>query len=120
MAKSAALSTIIAAATSNAAGGTTTGTAVDLRTLSYGFWLTIKITNGGTPPTLPAYARILTSGDGTNYKEAYRVYGDTVASSVTEFADRFPSSVMYVRVDVTGNTAQAVTCEAFAQVTTGL
>lgn len=120
MAKSAQLFPIIAAGTSNAAGATTTGTAIDLRTISYGFWLTIKITNGATAPSVAPFARILTSGDGTNWKLAFIVTGDITANSTTEFGDRFPKDIMYVRVDVSGNSGQAVTCEAFAQVTTGL
>ena len=113
------LSTIIAAATSNAAGATTTGTAVNLTT-GYGALVTVKITNGGTGPTVPATVRILTSGDNTNYKLFYSFASDNIASSVNEWAIDIPRAAMYVRVDVTGNTAQAVTCEAFAQVLTGV
>lgn len=108
------LRTIIAAGTSNTAGSTTTGTAVDLTT-AYGGVVTIKITNGGTGPTIGASAKVYVSGDNTNYKLFTQVTGDNVNSSVTEFAVEIPPPVMYVRVDITGNTAQAVTCEAFLQ-----
>jgi hypothetical protein len=49
--------TLIAAATSNAAGSTTRGTA-DLRTAQGGM-LTVKIANGATGPTVPATVNIL-------------------------------------------------------------
>jgi hypothetical protein len=119
MAATKALSTIIAAATSNAAGGTTTGTAVDLTT-KYGALVTIKITNGATGPTVAAQANVYTSGDGTNFKLFYTIAANTTASAVNEWAIDIPAAAMYVRVDVTGNTVQAVTCEAFAQVLTGI
>lgn len=114
MAATKALSTIIAAATSNAAGGTTTGTAVDLTT-KYGAFITGLLTNGGTGPTVAPSFIVEVSGDNTNWKEAYRFGGDTTASSITPFSYVVDPAVMYVRVRVTGNTGQAVTCEAFAQ-----
>ena len=108
------LRTIIAAATSNGAGSTTTGTAIDLTT-RYGGLLTVKITNGGTGPTVAAQANIYTSGDNTNFKLMQTLVAPTTNSAVTEWAVDIPAGVMYLRVDVTGNTAQAVTCEAFLQ-----
>ena len=108
------LRTIIAAATSNTAGSTTTGTAIDLTT-KYGGLLTIKITNGGTGPTVAASAKVYTSGDNSNFKLFAQVTGDVTSSSVNEWSMEIPLGVMYVRVDVTGNTAQSVTCEAFLQ-----
>lgn len=115
MAATKSLSTIIAAGTSNAAAGTTTGAAVNLTT-AYGAEVTIKLTNGATAPTIAATAKVFISGDNTNYKLFYQIAGDLVASSVNEFALDIPAAVMYLRVDVTGNTGQAVVCEAFAQV----
>ena len=53
--------TLIAASTSNSAGGTTRGT-VDLRTAQGGI-LTVKLTNGGTGPTVQATANILIAHD---------------------------------------------------------
>jgi hypothetical protein len=114
-----ALSTIIAAATSNAAGGTTTGTAVSLTT-AYGALVTIKLTNGGTGPTIAPNAYVMVSGDGTNWKQFYKIGGDSVASSINEFAIDIPPAAMNVRVDVKDNTAQAITCEAFCQALTAL
>jgi hypothetical protein len=114
MASTKALSTIIAAATSNAAAATTTGAVIDL-TVKYSALLTIKITNGATAPTLPANAYVYVSGDNVNFKLFQKIGGDTVNASVNEWAVDVPVATMYVRVDVKDNTAQAVTCEAFAQ-----
>lgn len=117
MALTKALSTIIVAGTANASGATTTGTPFDPK---YGALVTVKITNGGTSPTLPAQALIYTSGDGTNWKLFYSLTASTTVNAVNEWAIDIPRTAMNARVDVTGNTVQAVTCEAFAQVVTAL
>lgn len=109
------LSTIIAAATSNAAAGTTTGTAVDLTT-RYGGLITGLLTNGATGPTIQATAFIEVSGDNVNWKELFRVGSDVTANLVTPFSCDIAPGIMYARVRVTGNTGQAVVCEAFMQV----
>lgn len=114
MAATKTLRTIIAAATSNSAAGTTTGTAIDITT-KYGGLLTIKITNGATGPTIPASAKVYTSGDNTNFKLMTTLTGDSVNNSVNEWSVKIDAATMYVRVDITGNTGQAVTCEAFLQ-----
>ena len=114
MAVSKTLRTIIAAATSNSAAGTTTGTAFDLSS-ALGALLTAKITNGGTGPTIAASVKVYTSADNTNFKLFATLTGDVTASSVNEWPVDIPPTVKYVRADVTGNTAQAVTCEAFLQ-----
>ena len=113
--------TLIAAATSNAAGATTRGT-VDLRT-AFGGLLTIKLTNGGTGPTLQAEARVLVAhntgstptaaGAGADWKTIYVVGNGTSASTVGEWSIPIDQSVMHCEVEITGNTGQAVTCEAF-------
>jgi len=113
--------TLIAAATSNAAGATTRGT-VDLRT-AFGGLLTVKLTNGGTGPTLQAEARVLVAhntgstptaaGAGADWKTIYVVGNGTAASTVGEWSIPIDQSVMHCEVEITGNTGQAVTCEAF-------
>lgn len=113
--------TLIAAATSNAAGATTRGT-VDLRT-AFGGLLTIKLSNGGTGPTLQAEARVLVAhnagatptaaGAGTDWKTIYVVGNGTAANTVGEWSIPIDQSVMHCEVEITGNTGQAVTCEAF-------
>lgn len=113
--------TLIAAATSNSAGSTTRGT-VDLRT-AHGGYLTIKLTNGATGPTVQATCNVLVAHNssstptaasaGTDWKTIWSFGGGTANSAVTEQSVAIDASVMHLEVEVTGNTGQAVTCEAF-------
>lgn len=119
MASTHVYSTIIAAATSNTAGGTATGTAIN-NTTGYGAFITALIANGATGPTIAPTIYFEVSGDNTNWKEAWRAAGDTVANSITPYTYEMIKDIMYFRVRVTGNTGQAVTCEAFAQQTTAM
>ena len=114
-------STIIAAATSNAVSGTTRGTA-DMRS-SYGGMLTIKITNGATGPTVQAVANILMSHSdgatpeaasaGADWKTIFSVGNGVTANTVGEWSMPIDPSINHIEVEITGNTGQAVTCEAF-------
>ena len=114
--------TLIAAATSNAAGATTNGTPIDLRTSSGGT-LTIKLANGGTGPTMQAVANVLIAHDsgptptgasaGAVWKTLWSFGGGTSANAVTEQALAIDASVMHLHVQVTGNNGQAVVGEAF-------
>jgi hypothetical protein len=113
--------TIVAAGTSNAAAGTTRGT-LDLRTTQGGL-LTLKMTNGGTGPTVQCSANILVAHNagttptaasaGTDWKTLWKVGGGTTASAVTEQSMDVAPGVMHLEVEFTGNTGQAVTVEAF-------
>lgn len=114
--------TLIAAATSNAAGSTTRGT-VDLRTAQGGL-LTVKVTNGATGPTVPATVNILVAHNsgatptaasaGADWKTIWSFASSTGNNVVTEMPPyEFGPGVMHLEVEVTGNTGQAVTCEAF-------
>lgn len=113
--------TLIAAGTSNAAGGTQRGV-VDLRT-AFGGLLTIKLTNGATGPTEQAVARVLVAHNagatpaawpaGADWKTIYEVGNGTVANTVNEWPVDVDPSVMHLEVEITGNTGQAVVCEAF-------
>ena len=113
--------TLIAAGTSNAAGSTTRGT-LDLRT-AFGGLLTIKVTNGGTGPTVQAVANVLVAHNagatptaasaGADWKTIYSVGNGTSGSSVGEWSMPIDQSVMHLEVEITGNTGQAVTCEAY-------
>lgn len=113
--------TLIAAATSNAAGSTTRGTA-DLRTAQGGM-LTIKITNGATGPTVPATVNILIAHNagatptaaaaGADWKTIWSFAASTGNNVITEQSITIDPGVMHLEVEVTGNTAQAVTCEAY-------
>jgi len=117
--------TLIAANTSNAAGATTRGVA-DMRN-SMGGLLTIKMINAGTLG-VQAEARVLISHDtgvtpaaasaGLDWKTIYRVGNGLVSGTTGEWSYTVPTGVQHIEVEITGNTTNAVTCEAFlSQVT---
>ena len=114
--------TIIAAGTSIAAG-TPTRAAIDLRT-KHGGLLTIKLITGGTGPTAQAVATLLIAHDegtlpatgaaGSVWKTLTVLGGsNTTASTTTELAYVVPQGVMHLEVEISGNTGQAITAEAF-------
>ncbi len=110
------------APTSNSAGGTTRFV-LDLRSTAGGL-LTLKITNGGTGPTVQCVGRVLVAHDGSGtppaagsagsvWKTIFQFGGGTAASAVTEQSMVVDAAVMYLEVEFTGNTGQAVTVEAY-------
>lgn len=113
--------TLVAASTSNAAGGTTRGTA-DLRTALGGI-LTMKIINGGTGPTVQCSCNVLVAHNsgatpsaasaGSDWKTLWTFGGTTTASTTTEQSMEIGPGVMHLEVEFTGNTGQAVTVEAY-------
>lgn len=112
--------TLVASA-SNAAAGTTRSTPLDMET-TYGGLLTLKMTNGGTGPTIQCVCNVLVAHNatppaagsaGTDWKTLASYGGGTAANLVTEIAMPIGPSVMALLVEFTGNTAQAVTVEAF-------
>lgn len=113
--------TLIAAGSSNAAGATTRGT-LDLRT-AFGGILTIKMTNGATGPSVQAQANVLVAHNagatptaasaGADWKTNYQVGNGTMANAVGEWSFPIDQATMHLEVEVTGNTGQAVVCEAF-------
>jgi len=124
MAKTQAATAIISS-TSQAAGATTRGrldcTAVD------GGIVTLRITNGGSGPTVQCEGRILMAHKGSSmpaaaaegtgdadWKQVYAIGGGTTASASTRGVYRFGPEVAYIEVEMTGNTGQAVTVEAHA------
>lgn len=112
--------TVVSSA-SNSAGSTTRGT-VDLRT-ALGGLLTMKITNGGTGPTVQCEGRVLVAHNagstptaasaGSDWKTIWVFGGGTTASAVTEQSMEIGPGVMHLEVEFTGNTGQAVTVEAY-------
>lgn len=110
---------VLVASTSNAAGGTTRGT-LDLRGKCGGF-LTLRMSNGGTAPTLQCLANVLishaegaTPGAGSDGADWYRIaqFGGTItASRVTPVGIDIPPC-QHLEVEFTGNTGQAVTVVA--------
>lgn len=114
-------STLIAAATSNTAGSTTRGT-LDFRNYHSGI-LTVKLTNGVTGPTIQAVANVLIAHNtgatptaasaGADWKTVASWGNGTAANTIGEWSMVLGPEVMHIEVEVTGNTGQAVTCEAF-------
>jgi hypothetical protein len=115
----------IVASTSNAAGGTTRGR-LDLTT-AFGGILTMKMTNGGTGPTVQCVANVLVAHNatqpaaasaGSDWKTVLSVGNGTAASAVGEFSLNVSPAVMQLEVEFTGNTGQAVTVEShFSELT---
>ena len=113
---------VIVASATNAAAATTRGT-LDVRTKDGGL-VTMKITNGGTGPTVQCEGRILISHEpsvtpaaavaGNDWKTVYRFGGGVTANAVTEMPYEFGPGVQHIEVEFTGNTGQSVTVEAEA------
>ena len=111
--------TVVTSST-NTAGSTTRGT-TDLRGC-HGGWLTLKITNGGTGPTIQCEGRVLiahNSGStptaasaGANWKTVFVFGGGTSNNGITEQNFVVPPCT-HLEVEFTGNTGQSVTVEAF-------
>lgn len=112
--------TTVVSSTSNSAGGTTRGVA-DVRT-KHGGLLTLKITNGGTGPSVACQGRVLVShaegatptaaSAGADWKTVFVFDGGTANNAVTEQHFVFGPGVQHIEVEFTGNTGQAVTVEA--------
>ena len=98
---------------SNAAGASNT-TAAQTIDDGYGAALHVKLTNGGTGPTLPAQVQIEVSADNSEWYEM----GGPMVGSVTLGVTRswgaidIPIGVEYLRLTVSGNTGQAVVVNA--------
>jgi len=112
--------TLISAGTSNTSGSTTRGRC-DLQTAQGGY-LTIKVTNGATGPTLQAVVNVLVAHNatmpaaasaGADWKTIYSVGNGVANNPVGEWGFPIDPSIMCIEVEVTSNTAQTVTCEAF-------
>lgn len=84
--------------------------------------LTIKMTNGGTGPTIQCTCNVLVAHNastpsagsaGTDWKTIASYGGGTTASAVSEYNLDIGPGVMQLEVEFTGNTAQNVTVEAY-------
>lgn len=100
--------------TTNAAAGTTTGTALDLTTKRGGL-ATLVITNGATAPTVPAIAAIQCSSDNTNWTDFSAQSASLVNSDICVFQVIVHQAIMYIRSQFRGNTGQGVTVSATFQ-----
>lgn len=104
---------------SNAAGGTTTGSSIDLTT-ALGMQVTAKVTNGATGPTVACTFKIEISNNNSAWKTHFEAAARTGNSVVTEWSVTVGPEIMYARSVFTGNTGQAVTVEAFGHELTSI
>lgn len=111
--------TVVASA-SNAAGATTRGTLSLVK--AQGGILTMKITNGATGPTIACTGNVLIAHNattptaasaGADWKTLWSFTGLTTNNGIVERAIEIGPGVMQLEAEFTGNTAQAVTVEAF-------
>lgn len=95
---------------------------LDMNAVQGGGFLTIKMTNGATGPTVQCVANIMIAHNtvipalasaGTDWKTIAVYSGGVTASYVTEIGLPIDPSVMCLEVEFTGNTGQNVTVEAF-------
>jgi hypothetical protein len=111
----------VVSSSSNTDGSTTRGT-LDLRTALGGF-LTAKITNGATGPTVQCTCSLLVAhtasatpaaaSAGADWKTVWSFGGGMTNNAITEQSWDIPPGVMHLEVEFAGNTGQTVTVEAF-------
>lgn len=117
------VTSLINVGTSNPSGGTTRGR-LDKRD-KHETTLTIKLQNGATGPTTQAVVNVLIAhvtgtgfpaegSAGADWKTVASFAVGVASNAVGEWCLTFGPSVFLVEVEVTGNTGQAVTCEAIA------
>ena len=123
MAKTLTQTAVVTSAT-NTAGSTTRGR-LDCSAKDGGH-VTLRITNGGTGPTVQCVARVLVShaaslptaaAEGTadnDWKQVFEIGGGTTASASARGRFVFGPEVAHVEIEFTGNTGQSVTVEAIA------
>ena len=89
----------------------------------YGGLVTMKITNGGTPPSAQAVCNVLASHEttqpaagsaGADWKTLWSFGGGTTLNAVTEQNFEFGPGVRFLEIEFKDNTVQNVTVEAFA------
>jgi len=113
MASTKAVSVIWDGVTLTAAAGDTTSSAVTLDD-GYGAAVHIKITNGGTGPTIAAQVQIEASADNSEfYKFGGPLIGATGNSVVSSWGGiEIPIGVEYIRLAGGSNTGQDVVVDA--------
>jgi hypothetical protein len=105
-----------------AGAGNTTSSAVNINT-SFECQVNIKLTNGGTGPTVPAQVQIQVANDTTptllvNYGGA--LVGTSVNSDISYFSVTLPIGLQQMKLVAGSNTGQAVTVDADISCVTGI
>ena len=109
MATTKALTVVRDDVTMTASAGDATSAALDL-TDGYGAIAHIKLTNGGTGPTVAAQVQVQVSADDSNYYDyGGALVGSTANSAVVSWNIPLDKSVMYVEFVTGSNTGQDVT-----------
>ena len=95
---------------------------LDMNAVQGGGYLTIKMTNGGTGPTVQCTCNILIAHNatlpsagsaGTDWKTISSYGGGTTSSFITEVGMPIDPAIMCLEVEFIGNTGQNVTVEAY-------
>ena len=96
-----------------AADSTQTSSSVNLDD-GYGAALHVKVTNGNTGPSVPAYTQIQVSADGSEwYDFGERLIAGTGDNETSSWGGiDIPQGVEYLRLVATGNKGQPVTLDA--------
>jgi hypothetical protein len=95
-----------------AGAGDQTATAANV-TDAYRQGVVIKLTNGGTGPTVAAQVQVEVSLDNSNwYEHGGPVVGGTANSGIYSQTVIIPDWIQYVRAVAGSNTGQNVTCRA--------
>ena len=111
MATTKAITAMETGLTLTAGTGDDTGASVTLDT-GYGAQIGLKITNGGTGPTLPGQIQIQTSQDNSRWFDfGLPLVGSTANSAVESVSRSIPIGVEYVRTVQGSNTGQDVTVD---------
>lgn len=112
--------TIVSSQTRTAGGAAVRGR-LDMKSV-YGGFLTIKITNGATGPTVQCVCKVMVAhnsvlpalaAEGADWKVIASYGGTTGASGTTSVGIPIHPAVMALEVEFDGNTVQNVTVEAF-------
>ena len=123
MAKTSTKTAVVTSA-ANTAGSTTRGR-LDCSAADGGM-VTLRLTNGGTGPTVQCEARVLVShatalptaaSEGTaddDWKQIYVFGSGTTANASSRGLYVFGPEVRHLEIEFTGNTGQSVTVEAIA------
>ena len=117
-----ARTSIWSAQTLTAGAGNTTSSGIDLSG-GYGAEVGIKLTNGGTGPTVAAQVQVQVANDSsgtlwTNFGGP--LVGSTTASAVSYWVVEIPPEAAAVRLVAGSNTGQNVTVDADVSNITGL
>lgn len=112
MASTKSVTAIWSGTTLTAGAADTTATAVVLDD-GYGAGLCVKITNGGTAPTIPAQVQIQVSQDNSEwYNYGGAMVGNTTNSGIESWSVDIPIGFEYLRLVGGSNTGQNVTVDA--------